>query len=121
MDAELEEQALSGDHVEAKGSVRGHLILAEVVSEALSKHKQVWHVIMVPALSMFTFPKGKATDYYAIIEHLSVAQMKPVVMQRWLQGLSLCVSKITKDHSQLVAATLVRKPLPLPPPLISSP
>lgn len=73
----------------AKGSVRGHLILAEVVRDALKKHKQ-----------------GELTDYYAIIEHLAVAQMKPVLMQRWLQGLSLCVSKLTKNHDKLVGSTL---------------
>lgn len=56
----------------------------------------------------FTRFKGELTDYYAIIEHLAVAQMKPVLMQRWLQGLSLCVSKLTKNHDKLVGSTLVR-------------
>ena len=53
------------------------------------------------------FLQGKSTDYHAIIEHLSAAQMKTVVMRRWLQGLSLCVSKFTKGHEKLVGATLV--------------
>lgn len=47
------------------------------------------------------------TDYYAIVEHLSAMQMKPVVMRRWLQGLSLCVSRFTKNHGKLVNSTLV--------------
>ena len=39
MDGALDEHDLSGM---ANGSARGHLILAEVVNDALTKHKQVW-------------------------------------------------------------------------------
>lgn len=38
MEAALDKQDLSGM---TGGSVRGHLILAEVVNDALTKHKQV--------------------------------------------------------------------------------
>ena len=49
-----------------------------------------------------------SSDYGAVIEHLSASQMKADGMRRWLQALQLCVSRLGREHDQLVSATLVR-------------
>lgn len=41
LEATTDEPALPGISVGAKGSVRGHLILAKMVIDALEKHRQV--------------------------------------------------------------------------------
>lgn len=77
--------ASSGD----SSALRGPLILARMVGDALASRKQ-----------------GDSRDYNAIIDHLSVADMQPVVMGRWLQALTLCVSELAREEDRLVGATL---------------
>lgn len=60
MEEALDEKALSGMPTGAKESVRGHLILAEVVNDALTKYKEV-----CPSLIIW----GVLYDFWGYVLH----------------------------------------------------
>lgn len=88
-DSGLEGTSSNGDFSQPRSSLRGPLILAKLVVDALEKKQQ-----------------GDGEDYHAIVQQLSSSGLKPVVMHRWLQALKLCVSRLTKEFDMLVGATL---------------